>query len=406
MLMNNFNKLKTLAVAMLIPAIGFCQEQTTKESSSYFSNVLFLTLLATIIILAIVITAFSGVFKNIADSDYLTTKYSNKNDDHSSTSRNVTSVILLLLSFSMFSQEKVAAIVKVDDGRIGGLDQFTFYFMAIIILIELVVLALIIYQFNYLVKTVTVVETNTKATKITESKIMMSLTDAVAIEEEYSIMLDHDYDGIRELDNNLPPWWKYGFYLTIIVAIVYLVNYHVIGTGDLQNVEYDKEMAQAKLEVDEFMKTSANNVDENTVKLLTEASDITTGKDLYIANCVACHGKGGEGSVGPNLTDDYWLHGGSIQDLFKTLKYGWVEKGMKAWKEDLSTMQMAQIASFIKTLKGTNPPNPKAPQGDLYTEAGAAPISDSTMVVNDSLNIQIKADSLKAAVSATVAAKK
>jgi cytochrome c oxidase cbb3-type subunit 3 len=390
MLMNNFNKLKTLAVAMLIPAIGFCQEQTTKESSSYFSNVLFLTLLATIIILAIVITAFSGVFKNIADSDYLTTKYSNKNDDHSSTSRNVTSVILLLLSFSMFSQEKVAAIAKVDDGRIGGLDQFTFYFMAIIILIELIVLALIIYQFNYLVKTVTAVETNTKATKITESKIMMSLTDAVAVEEEYSIMLDHDYDGIRELDNNLPPWWKYGFYLTIIVAIVYLVNYHVIGTGDLQNVEYDKEMAQAKLEVDEFMKTSANNVDENTVKLLTEATDIATGKDLYIANCVACHGKGGEGSVGPNLTDDYWLHGGSIQDLFKTLKYGWVEKGMKAWKEDLSPMQMAQIASFIKTLKGTNPPNPKAPQGDLYSEAGAAPINDSTMVTSDSSNVQIK----------------
>ena len=406
MLMNNFNKLKTIAVAMLIPAVGFCQEQTTKESSSYFSNVLFLTLLATIIILAVVIYAFSGVFKNIADSDYLTTKYSNKKDDQSSTTRNVTSVILLLLSLTMFSQEKVAAIVKVEDGRIGGLDQFTFYFMATIILIELIVLALIIYQFNYLVKTVTAVETTTKATKITESKIMMSLTDAVAIEEEDSIMLDHDYDGIKELDNNLPPWWKYGFYLTIVVAIVYLINYHVIGTGDLQGKEYEKEIAQAKLEVDEFMKTSANNVDENTVKLLTEATDIATGKDLYILNCVACHGKGGEGTVGPNLTDDYWLHGASIQDLFKTLKYGWVEKGMKAWKEDLSPMQMAQIASFIKTLKGTNPPNPKAPQGDLYTEAGVAPISDSTVVASDSLNIQIKADSLKAAASATVAAKK
>ncbi len=406
MLINNFNKLKTLAVAMLIPAVSFCQEQATKESSSYFSNVLFLTLLATIIILAVVISAFSSVFKNIADSDYLTTKYNNKKDDQSSTTRNVSSIILLLLSLSMFSQEKVAAIVKVDDGRIGGLDQFTFYFMATIILIELIVLALIIYQFNYLVKTVTAVETTTKATKITESKIMMSLTDAVAIEEEDSIMLDHDYDGIKELDNNLPPWWKYGFYLTIVVAIVYLINYHVIGTGDLQGKEYEKEIAQAKLEVDEFMKTSANNVDENTVKLLTEATDIATGKDLYIVNCVACHGKGGEGTVGPNLTDDYWLHGASIQDLFKTLKYGWVEKGMKAWKEDLSPMQMAQIASFIKTLKGTNPPNPKAPQGDLYTEAGVAPISDSTVVASDSLNIQIKADSLKAAASATVAAKK
>jgi len=366
---------------------------------------LFLTLLVTIVVLAVVIVAFGSVFKNIADSDYLTSKYSNKKEDNSSSMRNVTTVLVMLSSFAMMSQEKVAVIAKVDDGRIGGLDQFTFYFMIVIVLIELIVLGLIIYQFNFLVKTHTVVETATKAKKV-DSKIMMSLTDAVAVEEEDSIMLDHDYDGIKELDNNLPPWWKYGFYLTIVVAIVYLINYHVIGTGDLQTKEYENEIAQAKLEVDEFMKTSANNVDENTVKLLTEASDIATGKDLYIANCVACHGQLGEGSVGPNLTDDYWLHGGSIQDLFKTLKYGWVEKGMKAWKEDLSPMQMAQISSFIKTLKGTNPPNPKAPQGDLYVEGGAAPVSDSAAVVGDSLNIQIKADSLKTAVTTTVATAK
>jgi cytochrome c oxidase cbb3-type subunit 3 len=239
--MNNFNKIKSLAAAMLIPAVGFCQEQTTKESSSYFSNVLFLTLLATILILAVVIVAFSGVFKNIADSDYLTTKYSNKKDNDSTTTRNVASVILLLMSLSMFSQEKVAAVAKVDDGRIGGLDQFTFYFMACIIFLELIVLALIIYQFNYLVKNFTKVETVSK-TKTMESKLMMSLTDIVAIEEEDSILLDHDYDGIKELDNNLPPWWKYGFYLTIVVAIVYLFNFHVLGTGDLQGKEYEKEM--------------------------------------------------------------------------------------------------------------------------------------------------------------------
>jgi len=403
--MNNFNKIKSLAAAMLIPAVGFCQEQTTKESSSYFSNVLFLTLLATIIILAIVIVAFSGVFKNIADSDYLTTKYSNKKDNDSTTTRNVVSVILLLLSVSMFSQEKVAAVAKVDDGRIGGLDQFTFYFMACIIFIELLVLAVIIYQFNFLVKNFTKVETATK-TKPMESKLILSLTDAVAVEEEDSILLDHDYDGIKELDNNLPPWWKYGFYLTIVVAVVYLFNFHVLGTGDLQGKEYEKEMAQAKLEVEAYMKNSANNVDESTVKLLTEASDIAAGKDVFTANCAACHGKLGEGTVGPNFTDEYWIHGGSIQDIFKSIKYGWVEKGMKSWKEDLSPMQIAQVTSFIKSLRGTNPPNGKAPQGDLYTEAGAAPANDSTAVAADSLNIQIKADSLKAAATPTVAAKK
>lgn len=404
--MNNFNKIKSLAVAMLIPAVGFCQEQTTKASSSYFSNVLFLTLLVTIIVLAVVIVAFSTVFKNIADSDYLTNKYANKKDDNNSSSmRNVTTVLLLISSFAMMSQEKVALVVKVDDGRIGGLDQFTFYFMLFIVFIELLVLGLIIYQFNFLVKTQTTVETTTKS-KISESKLMMSLTDIVAIEEEDSILLDHDYDGIKELDNNLPPWWKYGFYLTIVVAVVYLFNFHVLGTGDLQGKEYEKEMAQAKLDVEAYMKTSANNVDENTVKLLTEAADVAAGKDVFKANCAACHGQLGEGTVGPNFTDEYWIHGGSIQDLFKSIKYGWVEKGMKSWKEDLSPMQMAQVASYIKTLKGTNPPNGKAPQGDLYTEAGAALANDSTAVVGDSLNIQIKVDSLKTAVTATVAAAK
>ena len=388
--MNNYNKIKSLAVAMLIPAVGFCQEQTTKETTSYFTNVLFLTLLVTIIVLAIVIVAFSSVFKNIADSDYLNTKYSNKKDDNSSTMRNVTTVLLMLSSFVMMSQEKVAAIAKVDDGRIGGLDQFTFYFLVIIVAIELLVLGLIIYQFNFLVKTQKVVDSSTK-TKRAESKLIMSLTDAVAIEEEESILLDHDYDGIRELDNNLPPWWKYGFYLTIVVAIVYLVDYHVIGTGDLQGKEYEKEMAQAKLEVDSFMKTSASNVDENTVILLTEASDIAAGKDVFAANCAACHGQLGEGTVGPNFADDYWMHGGSIQDIFKSIKYGWVEKGMKSWKEDLSPMQISQLTSFIKSLRGTNPPNGKAPQGDLYSENGSV-----ASVAIDSTIVQATTDSLSA----------
>lgn len=403
--MNNFNKIKALAVAMVIPAVGFCQEQTTKESSSYFSNVLFLTLLVTIVVLAAVIVAFSSVFKNIADSDYLTTKYSNKKDDNSSTMRNVTSILLLLSSFSMMSQDKVAAVAKIDDGRIGGLDQFTFYFMVVIVLIELIVLGLIIYQFNFLVKNNTVVETVTKTKKV-ESKLMMSLTDAVAVEEEDSILLDHNYDGIKELDNNLPPWWKYMFYATILSGVIYMVHYHVLKTGDLQTAEYNKAMAQAKIEVDEFMKTSANNVDENSVKLLTEASDITAGKTIFTANCAACHGQLGEGTVGPNFTDEYWIHGGSVQDIFKSIKYGWVEKGMKSWKEDLSPMQIAQVTSYIKSLKGTNPPNVKAPQGDLYIENGVAPVSDSTVVTGDSLNVQIKADSLRAAVTPTVAAVK
>lgn len=386
--MKNFNKIKSLTIAMLLPVAGFCQEQNAKENSTYFSNVLFLTMLVTILVLAIVIVAFSSVFKNIADSDYLINKYANKKDENSSATKNITSVIILmLLSVSMMAQKKVVTVV-VDDGLIGGLDQFTFYFLLIIMFLELLILALMFYQFNFLVKTQPLI--SKEKTKKVESKLLLSLTDAVAVEDEESILLDHDYDGIKELDNNLPPWWKYGFYLTIVVAVVYLFNYHVLGTGALQGKEYENEMAQAKIEVDQFMKNSANNVDENTVKLLTEASDIATGKDVYIANCAACHGVGCEGNVGPNLTDQYWIHGCSMQDLFKTIKYGWVEKGMKSWKEDLSPMQIAQVTSYIKTLIGTNPPNAKAPQGDLFNESVAVPVNDSTLVKIDSLTIQAK----------------
>lgn len=379
--MKNYNKLKALAFAIVLPLSAFCQDEPVKDTSTYFSNVLFITLMVTILVLAMVIVAFSTVFKNIAESDYLINRYSNnKNSENKKT---IVSVILFICSLSMMAQEQVAAVVVPDDGRIGGLDQFTFYFLVFIIFIELIVLSLMIFQFNFLVKT-TSPKTEKKA-KVVESKLIMSLTDIVPIEEEDSILLDHDYDGIKELDNNLPPWWKYGFYLTIIVGVIYLFNFHVLGLGDLQGTEYEKEMAQAKLDVDAFMKTSANNVDENTVKLMTDASDLAAGKDVFIASCVACHGKGGEGTVGPNLTDDYWLHAGGVQDIFKSIKYGWVEKGMKSWKEDLSPMQISQVTSFIKSLRGTNPANPKAPQGDIYTEAGAAPLNDSQALKTDSL---------------------
>ena len=390
--MKNYNKLKALAFAMILPLSGFCQDQPVKDTSTYFSNALFITLIITILILAMVIVAFSTVFKNIAESDYFINRYSNnKNSENKKT---IVSVILFLCSLSMMAQEKVVAVVATEDGRIGGLDQFTFYFLVLIIFIELLVLSLIIFQFNFLVKTTS--PTSNKKVKVVESKLIMSLTDIVPIEEEDSILLDHDYDGIKELDNNLPPWWKYGFYLTIIVSVIYLFNFHVLGIGDLQIKEYEKEMTQAKLDVDAFMKTSANNVDENTVKLMTDAADIAAGKEVFMASCLACHGKGGEGTVGPNLTDDYWLHAGGVQDIFKSIKYGWVEKGMKSWKEDLSPMQIAQVTSFIKSLRGTNPTNPKAPQGDIYTEASVAPTNDSLVEKIDSLTFINKIDSLSA----------
>ena len=116
------------------------------------------------------------------------------------------------------------------------------------------------------------------------------------------------------------------------------------------------------------------------------AGDIAQGAAVYAQNCVACHGDKGQGGVGPNLTDDYWLHKGGIKEIFYSIKYGWQEKGMKSWKDDFSPIQIAQLTSFVKTLHGTNPPMPKAQQGELYTEDTTKTMNaDSTKAVTDSV---------------------
>jgi cytochrome c oxidase cbb3-type subunit III len=212
---------------------------------------------------------------------------------------------------------------------------------------------------------------------------------SVAVEEEAAILTNHNYDGIQELDNSLPPWWKYGFYLTILWGVAYLIHYHVSHTGPSSLEEYNNQLAVAETEMMEYRKKAANLVDETNVKYLADAGDLAKGKEIFDKNCVACHGPLGQGAqVGPNLVDDYWKHGGSIGDIFKTIKNGVQGKGMKAWKSDLTPSMMAQVSSYIKSLHGTNPPNAKAAEGDFYQEAGAAP-ADSTAV-----KPQMPADSL------------
>jgi cytochrome c oxidase cbb3-type subunit 3 len=195
-------------------------------------------------------------------------------------------------------------------------------------------------------------------------------------------MLDHDYDGIKELDNALPPWWKYGFYITIFVAIFYILKFEVWHTGMNPTEEYNTEMAEAKIETDAYLASMKENVDEKTVVML-DASGIASGKTLYTKTCVACHSPNGAGGVGPNLTDNYAIHGASIQDIFKTIKYGWPDKGMQAWQSNFSPVEMQQLASYVKSLVNTNVADGKAPQGDLIKEVAASsadPKTDSTKV--------------------------
>ncbi len=188
------------------------------------------------------------------------------------------------------------------------------------------------------------------------------------IEEEHKIDTGHDYDGIRELDNVIPPWFTTAFVLTIIFSVVYLYRYHIAKSAPMQIEEYEIAMAKAELEHDEFLKREANSIDESSVTLMTGA-DLEAGQKVFVSLCAACHKADGGGLVGPNLTDDYTIHGGSLQDIFKTVKYGVPEKGMISWKEQLSPLQMAQVSNYILTLVGTNPPDAKEKQGELYVPA-------------------------------------
>jgi len=173
----------------------------------------------------------------------------------------------------------------------------------------------------------------------------------------------HEYDGIKELDNKLPKWWLWLFYLTIVFSFVYFLRYHIINTGDLQEAEYDKEVSAATMKYKDAR--PASSIDASTVTLLSDEVSLETGKAIFVKSCVVCHLAEGQGLVGPNLTDDYWMHGCSIGEIFDLIVIGVPEKGMISWKDQLTPEQIQQVSSYIITLKGTNPPNPKEPQGDL-----------------------------------------
>ncbi len=199
------------------------------------------------------------------------------------------------------------------------------------------------------------------------SKINQMLTKSTPIEREKDIMFDHDFDGIKELDSKIPPWFAWLFILTIIFALYYMIDYHLIGSGQVMQEEYNAEVRTASLEREALIKSGAF-VNEETVTLLTEASGLESGKAIFETNCIACHAVDGGGIVGPNLTDDYWINGGGIKNVFKTIKYGVVEKGMIAWQTQLNPNQMQEVATYILSLHGTTPAAPKQPEGEIWKE--------------------------------------
>jgi len=380
------------AMMLMLPILGFSQATTTQGSTSVFSNALFNALLFVIIVLAIMVIAIGGALKNVIGSDLFIEKLKRDKENESASKSLVLLCFFLLAGLNVYSQNTNNGATNND--LIGGLEQSTFYLMLSVIGAELLVLGILFNTFKSILGVKKPVKHPDVAPIKKPKTIFDKINGTIEIELEESIMLDHDYDGIKELDNNLPPWWKYGFYLTILIAVIYLVNYHVAKTSPLQAEEYTNSIKKAEIEVAAYIKNSANNVDENTVKMLSDASDLAAGKDLFLAVCAACHGKYGEGTVGPNLTDAYWIHGGGVRDIFKTIKYGWPDKGMKSWKDDYSPVQIAQLTSYVRTLIGTNPEKPKDKQGELYIEE-IAPADSSALIKTDTAIVAVSQDTSK-----------
>ncbi len=205
-------------------------------------------------------------------------------------------------------------------------------------------------------------------------------TGAVAIEKEEDIMLAHAHDGIYELDNQLPPWWVSMFYATIVFAFVYIGYYHFSATDRGQLAYYKQEMKELSSTRAAAAALSTSAVNEETAVALTAPADLASGKSIFVAKCAACHGQAGEGIVGPNFTDEYWIHGGGIKNIFKVVRYGVPEKGMISWAGQLTMREIQEVGSYILTLKGTNPPNQKAAQGDKYDPATEV-VADTTAAV-------------------------
>lgn len=363
---NSRNKISLLLAILMI---GFGQPAWADGSpaSSIFSNPLAVTLIILMLLLLIIIGILGNILLGTADLKL-------KKRKNISAGPEVKKVVLIALLFSgtsLYAQDTATSATQNAAATIGGMSSFTFYVIAAVIFLELFIILALLVNIKFLISA-------EKEKAITEPAVLktpqLSWWDKInklrPVNQEAELDLGHEYDGIRELNNRLPPWWLYGFYLTIIVAFIYMWRYHVSHTAPLSIQEYENSVQVADMEIKEYLKKKGENMNENSVTLLTDAADIKAGKAIFTdpSRCITCHGpEAGGNSVGPNLTDDYWIYGGNIKDLFKTIKYG-TNKGMRSWKDDLSARQIAQVASYVKSLHGTKPANPKPPQGEFYKE--------------------------------------
>ncbi len=344
------------------------------------------TILATVMIIIAVVLAFViwGMGQVLI---ILIKQMMEKQKNADKTIALVLMVALMLSSSITFAQTNAVATVAPSSINYGGMNSAGFWTLATVIFFEILAISFLLFFIRRIHQELMPPVVRKPFLlgvwwKKLDTKVF---TKAVALEKEADILLDHDYDGIKELDNSLPPWWKYGFIITIVVAVVYLFNFHVLGYGKNPTEEYQAELENAKIEMAEYASKNADKIDEANIQMPLKGG-LDEGKAIFASICWSCHGKQGEGGAGPNLTDDYWIHKGALNDIYKSIKSGYPDKGMQSWEKNYSPKQMNNLAGFVKSLRGAKPANPKAPQGDLF-------VGDSTGVnpmIKDSLIIKTR----------------
>ncbi|WP_396209089.1 cbb3-type cytochrome c oxidase N-terminal domain-containing protein [Flavobacterium sp.] len=264
-------------------------------------------------------------------------------------------------------------------------------FLFLLVAIEIVLNAVDKVTYHLLTEEQKKLVEEAQSVPFTESKfyqgLVEKLTRSKGIEQEKDVLLDHDYDGIKELDNVLPPWWVGLFYACVVFAIVYLVRFHVIGDYT-QDEEFVTEMVEQDKAVEEYLKTAPDQMNKDKVTLLTDAGALAEGKKIFETNCVACHRADAGGAIGPNLTDENWILGGGIKNVFNTLMEGGRPgKGMVAWKESIKPTELQKVASYVLSLQGSNPkePKPTEPEAKLWVEEGVVKV-EATAVDSTKLN--------------------
>jgi cytochrome c oxidase cbb3-type subunit III len=373
-------KILATALSLLVVVSSMAQDAAPAVAEKPSSNLLATLLMVVAVVLAFIIWGMGQALIAISRMALEKAKQSK-----------VAATLLLiigamLLSHTGMAQEATATTAENAKAAVlnyGGLSPNNFWAFVGVIVIEVAAIIFLAFSIRRVYQELVPAKAAASTTRLSSWWSGLDkkfFTKAVAVEKEADILLDHDYDGIKELDNSLPPWWKYGFYITIVVGVIYLFYFHM-GAGQNPTEEYLAEMNKARIEKEIFEANNKDKVDENNVPM-ADANGIKAGQALYEANCVACHLKDGGGNVGPNLTDDYWLHKGSLNDIYKSIKIGYPDKGMQAWNTKFNPKEISQIASYIKSLKGTKPAEAKAAQGDLYVEAGTAAVADSTATLS------------------------